>query len=102
VSYLTVNRGTPNRETPIDVLHPSGANIGGGANRKHWGNIRYVLLRRVIPPPVGIWLQPVGIWLQPGNCAKYKFFLCVCCVLVRCVWVFAGCVCVLETEFFLI
>ena len=38
MSYLTVNRGTPNRETPIDVLHPSGANIGGGANRKHWGN----------------------------------------------------------------
>ena len=26
-----------------------------------------------------------------------RFFLCVCCVLVRCVWVFAGCVCVLET-----
>ena len=37
MSYLTVNRGTPNRETPIDVLHPSGANIGGGANRTHWG-----------------------------------------------------------------
>jgi len=37
VSYLTVNRGTPKRETPIDVLHLSGANIGGGANRKHWG-----------------------------------------------------------------
>ena len=37
MSYLTVNRGTPKRETPIDVLHPSGANIGGGANRKHWG-----------------------------------------------------------------
>jgi len=26
-----------------------------------------------------------------------RFFLCVCCVLVRCVWVFAGCVCVLGT-----
>jgi len=26
-----------------------------------------------------------------------RFFLCVCCVLVRCVWVFAGCVCVQET-----
>jgi len=38
VSCLTVNRGTPNRKTPIDVLEPSGANIGGGANRKHWGN----------------------------------------------------------------
>ena len=37
MSYLTVNRGTPKRETPINVLHPSGANIGGGANRKHWG-----------------------------------------------------------------
>jgi len=23
-----------------------------------------------------------------------RCFLCVCCVLVRCVWVFAGCVCV--------
>jgi len=43
VSYLTVNRGTPNRETPIDVLHPSGANIGGGANRKHWGKRASIL-----------------------------------------------------------
>ena len=40
---------------------------------RHWrrSTLRYkiyvtLLLRRVIPPPV-------GIWLQPGSCAQYKF-----------------------------
>ena len=27
-----------------------------------------------------------------------RCFLCVCCVLVRCVWVFAVCVCVLKKK----
>jgi len=49
------------------------------------------------PPPLLIpekrTAKLTKLCLQPthklGRC-----FLCVCCVLVRCVWVFAGCVCV--------
>jgi len=35
-SYLTVNRGALKRNTHSEYKQPSGANIDGGANHKHW------------------------------------------------------------------
>ena len=33
---------------------------------RHWRRCTFaLLLRRVVPPPV-------GIWIQPGSCAQYK------------------------------